>query len=237
MKQACFKFRWNHGLSLTFGVYVDRWTYFKITDYLFNPEISISATLECVIFLFLQNTKHKLYQAKTSSTVMLLYYHQSSLDFSGSAHQRELFSLLCSHVLIFLKPVIQKNGELQLDQLPEPSWLHGYANVIACTGGGRDCGCSYLKSSSLDLPEFIRRPDSLNWGCGGPASFLTVHPCLLSRKPLWLWVKWSQGVSQAGNELLLFVGFWLYCGSELSDHPGEGVGMRVFEVSGIGCGR
>lgn len=75
------------------------------------------------------------------------------------------------------------------------------------------------------MPKLVKKLGSLNWGCSGPVTFLTVHLPLLARKPLWLWVKQRQGVNQSGNKLLfVFVGFWLDHVSALGDCPGQGVG-------------
>lgn len=89
------------------------------------------------------------------------------------------------------------------------------------------------------MPKLIKKLGSLNWDCGDPVVFLTVHLPLLARKPLWLRVRQSQGVNQAGNELLLrFVAFWLHHFSELADHPAQGVGTGLpIEVNEIGGGR
>lgn len=60
-----------------------------------------------------------------SSTVILLHYHQSSLDFSAKAFAKRMFFPFSLSLLIQLKMVVQKNAKLQLDQLPElTSWLY-----------------------------------------------------------------------------------------------------------------
>lgn len=153
-------------------------------------------------------------------------------------HQAELLFPVSHSLLIQLKTVVQKNVELQLNQLSELADFMATQMLLLMEEEEEVAMTTLFWSSSvLVLLKLVKKLGSLNWDCGGPAA-LTVHLPLLARKPLWLWVRQSQGVNQAGNELLFrFVAFWLDHVFELADHPDQGERMGLpIDVNEMGVG-